>query len=167
LRALYWDLEEEPIDILLNNAGIYIEKNSAEFGSLCYHDWARTFEVNTMGAMRVSESFVENVAKGKKRLIVAVSSHMGSIGDIQSPGNYYYRSSKSALNAAMQGLAAILKPRGIGVLILHPGGVKTRMGPRRGISPEESVQGMRRIVESFSLEETGRFIKYDGTPMPW
>jgi hypothetical protein len=45
--------------------------------------------------------------------------------------------------------------------------VKTRMGPRRGISPEESVQGMRRIVESFSLEETGRFIKYDGTPMPW
>jgi NAD(P)-dependent dehydrogenase (short-subunit alcohol dehydrogenase family) len=115
----------------------------------------------------VSESFVENVARGEKRLIVAVSSHMGSIGDIQSPGNYYYRSSKSALNAAMQGLAAILKPRGIGVLILHPGGVKTRMGPRRGISPEESVQGMRRIVESFSLEETGRFIKYDGTPMPW
>lgn len=167
LRGLFWELEEEPIDILLNNAGIYIEKNSARFGFLCYHDWARTFEVNTMGAMRVSEYFVENVARGKKRLIVAVSSHMGSIGDIGAPGNYYYRSSKAALNAAMQGLAAALKSRGIGVLILHPGGVRTRMGPRGGISPEESVRGMRGILERFTPEETGRFVKFDGTPMPW
>jgi NAD(P)-dependent dehydrogenase (short-subunit alcohol dehydrogenase family) len=167
LRGLFWELEEEPIDILLNNAGIYIEKNAAEFGSLCYHDWARTFEVNTMGAMRVSEYFVKNIAKSEKRLIVAVSSHMGSIADIESPGNYYYRSSKAALNAAMQGLAATLKFRRIGVLILHPGGVKTRMGPRDGINPEESVRGMRRIIERFTLDHTGRFVRYDGTPMPW
>lgn len=167
LRGLFWELEEEPIDVLLNNAGIYIEKDSAQFGSLCYHDWARTFEVNTMGAMRVSEYFVENVARSEKRLIVAVSSHMGSIADIQSPGNYYYRSSKAALNAAMQGLAALLKPRGIGVLILHPGGVETRMGPRRGITPEHSVRAMRRVVEQFTMEQTGGFLKYDGTPMPW
>jgi NAD(P)-dependent dehydrogenase (short-subunit alcohol dehydrogenase family) len=167
LRALFWELEEEPIDILLNNAGIYIEKDSAEFGSLCYHDWARTLEVNTMGAMRVSEYFVENVARSEKRLIIAVSSHMGSIADIESPGNYYYRSSKAALNAAMQGLAAVLRSRGIGVLILHPGGVKTRMGPRGGISAEDSVRGMRRIVDRFTLDETGRFVKYDGTPLPW
>lgn len=167
LRALFWELEEEPIDILLNNAGIYIEKNAAQFGSLCYHDWARTLEVNTMGAMRVSEYFAENVARSERRLIVAVSSHMGSIADIESPGDYFYRSSKAALNAAMQGLSALLKPRGIGVLILHPGGVKTRMGPRRGITPEHSVRAMRRIVEQFTLEQTGRFFKYDGTPMPW
>jgi NAD(P)-dependent dehydrogenase (short-subunit alcohol dehydrogenase family) len=167
LRALFRELEEEPIDILLNNAGIYIEKNSAQFGSLCYRDWARTFEVNTMGAMRVSEYFTENIARSKKRLIIAVSSHMGSIADIESPGEYYCRSSKAALNAAMQGLAAVLKPRGIAVLILHPGGMRTRMGPRGGISPEESVRGMRRIVEKFTLERTGRFIKFDCTPMPW
>jgi NAD(P)-dependent dehydrogenase (short-subunit alcohol dehydrogenase family) len=167
LRALFWELAEEPIDILLNNAGIYIEKNSAQFGSLCYHDWARTFEVNSMGAMRVSEYFVENIVKSEKRLIATVSSHMGSIADIESPGNYYYRSSKAALNAAMQGLAAALKPRGIGVLILHPGGVNTRMGPRGGISVEESVRGMRAILERFSLDQTGRFVRYDGTHMPW
>jgi NAD(P)-dependent dehydrogenase (short-subunit alcohol dehydrogenase family) len=96
-----------------------------------------------------------------------VSSHMGSVADIESPGNYYYRSSKAALNAAMQGLAAALKPRGIGVLILHPGGVKTRMGPRGGITVGESVRGMRAILEHFSLDQTGRFLRYDGTPMPW
>jgi len=168
IRALCWELGGEPIDILLSNAGIYLEKGEAEFGSLCYHDWARTFEVNTMGTLRVSECLVDNVAKSHKRLIVAISSHMGSITDIQRPGSYYYRSSKAALNAAMQGLAAKLKPRGIGVLILHPGGVKTRMGPRHGISTKESVHGMRRLIDRFELKkDTGRFLRYDGAVVPW
>jgi NAD(P)-dependent dehydrogenase (short-subunit alcohol dehydrogenase family) len=168
IRGLCWELEGEPIDILLSNAGVYLEKGEAEFGSLCYHDWARTFEVNTMGTLRVSECLVDNVAKSQKRLIVAISSHMGSIADIQHPGSYYYRSSKAALNAAMQGLAAKLESRGIGVLILHPGGVKTRMGPRDGISAEESVRGMRRLIDRFELKkDTGRFLRYDGTVMPW
>lgn len=168
IRALSWELEGQPIDILLSNAGIYLEKDEAEFGSLCYHDWARTFEVNTMGTLRISECLVENIAASDKRLIVAISSHMGSIADIEHPGSYYYRSSKAALNAAMQGLAAKLEPRGIGVLILHPGGVKTRMGPRHGISPQESIEGMRRLIDRFDLKrDTGRFLRYDDTVMPW
>lgn len=168
IRGLFWELQEEPVDILVGNAGVYLEKNIAEFGSLCYHDWLRTLEVNTMGTVRVAEFFVENIARSRRRLIAAVSSHMGSIADIEDPGSYYYRSSKAALNAVMHGLAARLKPRGIGVLLLHPGGVKTRMGPRHGISAEESVRGMRRVVEEFQLEQdTGRFVKYDSTPMPW
>ncbi len=168
IQALYWELEEEPVDILLGNAGVYLEKNVAEFGSICYHDWLRTLEVNTMGTIRVAERFIENIARSQRPLIVAVSSHMGSISDIQDPGSYYYRSSKAALNAVMQGLAVKLKPRGIGVLLLHPGGVVTRMGPSRGISAEESVKGMRRIVEEFQLDrDTGRFLKYDFSPIPW
>jgi NAD(P)-dependent dehydrogenase (short-subunit alcohol dehydrogenase family) len=99
--------------------------------------------------------------------VVAISSHMGSIADIQSPGSYYYRSSKAALNAAMQGLSIELKARQIGVLILHPGGVKTRMGPQGGISAEESVRGMRRIIDRFTLAETGKFMRYDGVELPW
>jgi len=168
IRAISWELEGEPVDILLSNAGIYLEKGEAEFGSLCYHDWARTFEVNTMGTLRISECLIDNVAASDKRLIIAVSSHMGSIADIQHPGSYYYRSSKAALNAAMQGLAAKLEPRGIGVLILHPGGVRTRMGPRDGISPKESVQGMRRLIDQFDLKsQTGSFLRYDGAALPW
>ncbi|MFP4087099.1 MAG: SDR family oxidoreductase [Desulfobacteraceae bacterium] len=168
IRGLFWELEGTPVDVLLGNAGVYLEKNVAEFGSLCYHDWLRTLEVNTMGTVRVAERFLENIAKSQKRLIVAVSSHMGSIADIQDPGSYYYRSSKAALNAVMEGLSVKLKPRGIGVLILHPGGVKTRMGPPHGISVRESVRGMRRIVQDFQLErDTGRFVKYDLAPMPW
>ncbi len=76
-------------------------------------------------------------------------------------------SSKAALNAVMQGLSVELREQGVGVLILHPGGVKTRMGPRGGISPEESVRGMRAIIEHFSLSDSGRFFRYDGQELPW
>jgi len=167
VRAIQWELEGEPIDILLNNAGIYLEKGRPQFGCLSRQDWQRTFAVNTVAGMLLAQALIEQVARSRRRLVVAVSSHMGSIADIDDPGSYYYRSSKAALNAAMQGLAVELKPRGIGVLILHPGGVKTRMGPPDGITPEESVRGMRARIQEFSLEHSGRFVKFDGTEMPW
>ena len=167
VRAVHWELEDESIDVLLNNAGLYLEKGTPRLGGIRYEDWRRTFEVNTFGHVRVTEALVENVERSDKRLVAVMSSHMGSIADIQSPGSYYYRSSKAALNAAMQGLSAELKPRGIGVLLIHPGAVSTRMGPRHGISTEESVQGIRRLIDDFTLEDSGRFLRYDGEEMPW
>jgi NAD(P)-dependent dehydrogenase (short-subunit alcohol dehydrogenase family) len=118
--------------------------------------------------MRVSESFVEQLARSERRLIVTITSHMGSIAEITLPRSYYYRSSKAALNAAMKGLSLELKPRGIGILLLHPGWAQTRMGgPGARISPEESVRGMRRLVENFRLRDSGRFFRYDGSEIPW
>lgn len=167
IRAIIWEMEGEPIDILLSNAGVYLEKGSPEFGCFRYHEWAQTLSVNTMGSVRVAEALVDNVTRSKSKLIVAISSHMGSIADIQSPDSYYYCSSKAALNAVMRGLSFQLKPLGIGVLILHPGGVRTRMGPRTGITPEESVRGMRQIIDRFTLSSSGRFFQYDGIELPW
>lgn len=167
IRAIIWEMEGNSVDVLICNAGIYLEKGLPEFGCLRYSEWDNTFEVNTKGSIRVMEALVENVGISKRKLIVVISSHMGSIADIQSPGSYYYRSSKAALNAAVQGLSVELKGRGIGMLILHPGGVKTRMGPRNGISPEESVAGMRSMIEKFTMDDTGCFFRYDGERMPW
>ncbi len=167
IRSVQWELEDQIIDLLVSNAGIYLDKRKAGLGCFRFDDWHRTFAVNTLGGLRVIEALIGNVAKSSRRLIIAISSHMGSIADIHEAGHYYYRSSKAALNAAMAGLAAELKPQGIGVLILHPGGVKTRMGPPSGISPEESVRGMRRIAERFRLEDSGTFLRYDGVKMPW
>ena len=167
IRSVQWELEDQVIDILVSNAGIYLDKRKSGIGGFRFDDWLRTFEVNTLGGLRVMEALIGNLAKSSRRLILAISSHMGSIADIHEAGHYYYRSSKAALNAAMAGLAAELKPRGIGVLILHPGGVKTRMGPSSGISPEESVGGMRHIAERFRLEDSGAFLRYDGVKLPW
>lgn len=169
MRAIAWELEDIPLDVLFNNAGVYLEDSYElpTLGAIRYADWLRTFEVNTLGPVRLTEALVANVVRSDKRLIATMTSHMGSIGDIDMPGSYYYRSSKAALNATMQGLAQELAPKGVGVLLLHPGAVRTRMGPSDGIACRESVRGLRRIVEGFTIEESGRFLRYDGTEMPW
>jgi NAD(P)-dependent dehydrogenase (short-subunit alcohol dehydrogenase family) len=169
INALAVDLMEEPIDVLVNNAGVYLEK-FMEVGlrRLRYEDWAYSFQVNTLGAVRVTEALQEHVARSERRLVVVISTHMASIADIAAPGAYYYRSTKAALNAVMEGLTHELRPKGIGVLILHPGWVQTRMGGEgSSLMPPESVRGMRSLVEKFTLEESGRFFRYDDVEMPW
>jgi NAD(P)-dependent dehydrogenase (short-subunit alcohol dehydrogenase family) len=118
--------------------------------------------------MRVSAALAAQVARGDRRLVIAISSHMGSIAEIGSPADYAYRSSKAALNAAMKGLSLELSPRGISVLMLHPGWVKTRMGgPGAPLSTGQSIRAMRQVVENFRPEDNGCFFRYDGTIIPW
>jgi NAD(P)-dependent dehydrogenase (short-subunit alcohol dehydrogenase family) len=165
--ALLAELQGESIDVLVNNAGVYLEKY-APTAALRYDEWQQTLAVNTLGPVRVTEALAELVARSRRRLVVSLSSHMGSIADIVTPGDTYYRSSKAALNAAMKGLSIALGERGIGVLLLHPGGVKTRMGGWDApLRPTESVTAMRALVEAFRMDMSGRFFRYDGTEIPW
>lgn len=168
LRTLQLDLEEARIDVLLNNAGVYLDKFMGALGGIDYEVWQRSFAVNTLGAVRVSEAFIEQVARSEQKRVVTISSHMGSIAEIADPGSYAYRSSKAALNAAMKGLSHAFAQRGIGVLLLHPGWVKTRMGgPGATLTPEQSVRGMRALVAHFSPAMNGRFFRHDGSEIPW
>ncbi len=169
IAALAGELAGEPIDILLNNAGVYLEKFLDEpLDNIDYDSWEETFRVNTLGPMRVSAAFTEHVARSQHRLVVVITSHMGSIAEISTSGSYAYRSSKAALNAAMTGLSLALQPRGIGVLLLHPGWVQTRMGgPGATLTTHTSVSGMRKLVENFRLADTGHFYRFDGSTIPW
>ena len=165
--ALRAELQNESIDVLVNNAGVYFEK-CASTATMRYDEWLHTLEVNTLGPLRVTEALVDLVARSRRRLVVAITSHMGSIAEISAPGDTYYRSSKAALNAAMKGLSFAVLERGIGVLLLHPGWVKTRMGGWDApLTTAESVAGMRTLVDAFSLDQSGRFLRYDGTDIPW
>lgn len=168
IYALASELNHQYIDILLNNAGTYLEKEGLSLGHINYEDWLKTMQVNTMGAVRVTEGLLKQLARGQKRLVVMTSSHMGSITDIGSPGSYYYRSSKAALNAAAVGLSLELKPMKIGLLIVHPGAVKTRMGGVASrLESHESVNSMRQLLDGFTVAQSGRFFRYDGSEIPW
>jgi NAD(P)-dependent dehydrogenase (short-subunit alcohol dehydrogenase family) len=167
LQALHDELQHESIDLLINNAGVYIEKY-LHTETLRYDDWLQTLEVNTLGPMRVTEALLEQVTRSKHKLVVCMTSHMGSIAEIAAPGDYYYRSSKAALNAAMRGYSIALKEQGVGVMLLHPGWVKTRMGGWDApLTTTESVAGMRRLVDKFRMDFSGRFFRYNGTEIPW
>lgn len=168
IEALSQELRDIRVDVLLNNAGIYSDTSSNGFGRLDYTAWQQTFYVNTMAAVKMIEAFLPQLQRGEKKLAVSISSLMGSMADNTSGGSLLYRSSKAALNAAMKTLSIDLRPQAIGVLILHPGWVRTDMGGKNAlIDVEESVSGMRRCIEAFSLSKTGTFVKFDGTEMPW
>ena len=81
---------------------------------------------------------------------------------------YVYRSSKTALNQIVKSLSIDLKPIGISVISLHPGWVRTEMGrPNAVLSVEESVNGMFGVISNTNISNSGQFINYDGTEIPW
>ena len=121
-----------------------------------------------MGPLRVTERFVQQVAMSDRKLIVNISSAMGSITENTSGGSYIYRSSKAALNMVTRGLAADLAPRGITVVSFHPGWVRTDMGGEgAAVDPDDSVAGMRQVIDRITEADSGKFFRYDGVELPW
>ena len=166
VERLARDLDGQPIDVLVNNAGVIGPRNQS-FGTNDYDGWIDAFRINTLGAMRMCEAFVENVARSEKKLIIAVTSGMGSIGD-SGGGSYAYRSSKAALNMVIHNVALDLRARGIIACVINPGWVQTDMGgPGAGISVEESVSKMRDIFDRLTPEDTGKFLNYRGGTYEW
>ena len=110
VKAAAPELDGQAIDLLINNAGIIGPQNQT-IGNIDYDAWADVFAINTMGPLRVTEAFVENVARSDHKLIVTLTSGMGSIGDNSSGGSILYRSSKAAVNMVMRSLAIDLASR--------------------------------------------------------
>lgn len=167
LQALAYELRNESIDILINNAGVYgSDKNS--FGNVDSEDWLNTFQINCIAPLKMAELFAEHVATGKNKVIACLSSKMASMDDNSSGGSYIYRSSKAALNAVVKSLSHDLRERELKVVALHPGWVKTDMGgPNAEISARESVNAMFDIIMALQMKDSGRFIDIDGSDIPW
>jgi len=168
IDALAHALASEPIDVLINNAGIYGDSNRNRFGAMDYELWAQVLKINAQAPVKMTEAFLPHVSRSERRLVVAITSLMGSMGDNSSGGSIMYRSSKAALNAAMKSLAIDLEEHGVGVLILHPGWVKTDMGGTNAPTlPAESVGGLRRVIGGFAPGDSGRFLDFRGRELPW
>ena len=167
IESLVRKLDGSPIDILINNAGVYGQSNSY-FGNTNTELWLEALKINTIAPMKIMEALVENVAASEKRIIASMSSKMGSMDDNGSGGSYVYRSTKAALNAVMVSAAHDLKSKGITAVILHPGWVRTDMGgPNGEISTAESAINLRKILANLSIEDGGDFYDIDGSIIPW
>ncbi|WP_425089331.1 SDR family oxidoreductase [Stappia sp.] len=154
-----------PVDVLLNNAGVMGAHQSLE--DLDLDGWLAEFNVNTLGPMRLALALRPNLALSKNPRIVTISSQMGSMARPRG-GSYAYRSSKAAVNKAMQGLALDLAEDGVCVVVVHPGWVRTDMGGGGAdISVEESAAGIYRLTRDLTLADSGRFLTYRGEDHPW
>ena len=165
--ALASQLKGIPLDILINNAGVY-GQGDAFFGNTDEEQWLEALRINTISPMKVMELLANNIALGEKKIIASMSSKMGSMDDNSSGGSYVYRSTKAALNAIMVSAAQDLKSSGISAVILHPGWVRTDMGgPNGEINVQQSAECLRSILASVHIENSGNFYDIDGSIIPW
>ncbi|MBI1210651.1 MAG: SDR family NAD(P)-dependent oxidoreductase [Alphaproteobacteria bacterium] len=163
---LVQELDGQPIDILINNAGVYGGDHQTAH-NLDYETWNRTLAVNSIGPVRVLLALLPNLKKGKDKKAIAITSGMGSTTNHDGAA-LIYRSSKAALNNAMHGLSLSLRPDGIIVLMVHPGWVKTDMGGRNAsLSPDVSVAAQRKLISALTPKDTGRYLAFDGREIPW
>ena len=166
IAALGGRLADRAIDVLNHTAGLYRQHQTD--GCTVDDEWEHVLRVNAMAPLKMAEAFAGHVARGQRRIIASVTSKMGSVEDNTSGGAYLYRSSKAALNAVNKSLSLDLKDRGILCVVLNPGWVKTDMGgPSALITAQQSVTGMRRIIENATTAHSGRFFNYDGQEIPW
>ncbi|GAB9473139.1 Short chain dehydrogenase [Globisporangium polare] len=167
------ELEGEPIDLLINNAGIFLR---ADFAGTTKEDLMRNFEVNAVGPFLATRAFAPNLKlaaeksksdDGKAAKVVQISSDMASIAN-NTGGHYNYRASKAALNMINASLAVDLKSANVATFVLHPGWVKTDMTKGAGaITTDVSVSGLASLIEKLTLAETGKYYDYTGKAFPW
>ena len=155
----------DKIDLLINNAGVA----DGRWQSISEIDMEHALEVlnvNSVSPVLVTQQSLPKLKEGSK--IVMMSSLMGSISDCMSGRSYAYRASKTALNMFSIAMKNELESQGISILIMHPGWVETDMGgPHAPLSVEESVSGIMQRIEEQTLEMTGRYVQFDGTPIEW
>ena len=159
-------LGDRPIDILIINAGV--GSNNQYLQAVSPKPWMEVLKVNLIAPLMVTQSIIDNVKKGSDKKIYFLSSQLGSIADNTSGGMYIYRSSKTGLNQVVKSLSVDLKPQGITVVSLHPGWVKTDMGgPNAPVSIDESIEGMMNVIETTNINDSGRFLNFDGKELSW
>lgn len=160
------DLAGTPVDMLINNAGI--QPLMWTLSEVDFAAFERSLAVNTLGPVRVTQALLPQLRSGKLRKIVNITTNLSSIAENTDGGFYGYRESKAALNMFTKSLAAELGPEGFICIVLHPGWVKTDLGSQQApLQVDESVRGMRNVIDGLSAADNGTFRTYSGEQMAW
>lgn len=160
------ELADEPIDILINNAGILPEMNA--LADVDFEQYERVIAVNTTGPARVTQALLPNLRAGSLKKIMGTSSGLGSIEGNNRGGYYGYRESKAALNMLTRTIASELGPEGFICIVMNPGWVQTDMGgPDAAVKVEDSAAGIRSVIEKVTAKDNGTFWTFEGEQQAW
>lgn len=176
VRALAKRYAGQPIDVLINNAGILGEVPAQKYGSYDFDVYDQVADVNLKGPLRVTEAFLDNVAASRLKKIMSMSSAVGSIG-MTFGGQVFYRSTKAGLNMAMRTLAKELRRdpdpnrKALVIGLINPGIVDTGFAknvPVPMITARESAEKCIAVIENFTADQSGDFLDYkNGAKIPW
>ena len=148
------------LDAVLVNAGIAgpdhmsaSKATEAEIGALMF--------TNAVAPIRLARALAGSVRE-KTGVLAFTSSIMGSVA-LNTGGHELYRASKAALNSLSRGLWSEVKGRGITLLTLHPGWVRTDMGgPSAPVGVEDSARGLVTMIERERGKHRHAFIDFQG-----
>ncbi len=159
-------LKGTAIDVLVNNAGV-IGNPQENFKSFDFDKALMTYNINSLGPMRVTQALYDNLLEGKEKKVIHITSILGSIEN-NSGGYYDYRASKAALNTMNKSLSIELESEGFTCVVLHPGWVKTDLGGERApLEPAESIKGMLAVIQQLEDDDNGKFYDYQGNSIAW
>ena len=154
------------LDLLVNNAGVLV--SGERFGNVTAESLMHSFAVNAAAPLLITQTLAPLLARGHKPRVLCVSTQLASIAQASGFRTLSYSMSKAALNMAVKRLAAELSPRGIVVMAFHPGWVKTDMGGAGAtLPPAASVKALLNLIEHAKPDDGGKFLAYDGAPLPW
>ena len=165
--------DDQPIDVLLNNAGILGSVPDQAFGTIDAGVYRQVHAVNVLGPLALAEAFAKHVEASEQKKIVTMTSGLGSMTLANRSGRFYaYRTSKAAANMAMRALRADLRPKGIAVGLISPGMVDTDMLTASGyrgpsLTTAESAAGLIKVIDRLDIEDDGLVVNYDGEILPW
>ena len=154
------------LDLLVNNAGVLV--SGERFGNVASDSLTRSFAVNAAAPLLITQALAPLLLRGHKPRVLCVSTQLASIAQASGFRTLSYSMSKAALNMAVKRLGAELGPPGIVVMAFHPGWVKTAMGGSGAtLEPATSVKAMLGLIEHAKPDDGGKFLAYDGAPLPW
>jgi len=166
VKAMAKSLDGQPIDLVINNAALGMDVSA--LSSVKLDNLEQLLRTNVLGPMQVTQALLPNLRAGKGKMIVGLSSGLGSITQNEGGGYYGYRESKAAIGMFMRNLAAELKGDGFICIAIDPGWVKTDMGgPNAQLTVDQSIGGMRKVFDSLKVADTGKFYRHDGATLPW
>lgn len=159
----------DSLDIVINNAGVHLENTCDALEDTDLDMALTTYNVNALGPLRVTKGFLPLVEQGRKKMIVNISSEAGSISDCWRDREYGYCMSKAALNMQSVILQKYVKGRGIKVLAIHPGWMRTGMGgPDAHIEACTAAEGILKLIEQYEGDLNGPiYMDYTGKILKW
>lgn len=166
------DFGDRPVDVLLNIAGIMFQPDQDSLTTTNLDVFNKSFAVNATGVTLLTQALLPNITAAKNAKIGIVSSRVGSMGDNTSGGLYAYRASKAAVNSIGVSLAVDLRPKGVTVILLHPGINNTNLagglvGFGQAFQPEETAERLFKVMSEKTIDDSGKFFQYEGVELQW
>ena len=165
------------LSLLVNNAGIQSPRQPFDdITTADLSDALTLYRTNVLGPLLITQLALPLLLSPSPTSspsipprVVNISSTFGSISLTTDGNNATYKMSKAALNQQTRTWAG--EQKGVVFVAMSPGWVATDMGTKGGRRPpltvEQSVAGMKRVMQRLQFNQSGSFLEWDGTTLPW